>query len=184
MGAALHRERVRWLVLPRPLVLGSGQAAEQLVVRGARRPDADALVLLVGRSTRTVAVGAPSWALGSPESVRRALSTELPLLAERGRRVVALGTLSAGPDRSARLDLLVEDPYRGRGLGTALTDHLCAAAWLLGYRAVRVGRNPVVALGPECLGALLGPGTGGDGVEPSSRALERRSSRRRRGVPA
>lgn len=62
------------------------------------------------------------------------LSTDVALVAEApSRAVVALANLGRDVDKTGELAVMVEDGWQGRGIGTALVDHLVTMARLVGY---------------------------------------------------
>jgi acetyltransferase len=62
---------------------------------------------------------------------------DLPLAAEVGGQIVAVGRLSRRPSRDqGRLSLLIIDAYHGKGLGTLMVDRLLQIAKQEGIRTV------------------------------------------------
>jgi GNAT superfamily N-acetyltransferase len=67
----------------------------------------------------------------------RLLNTDTALVAEIPNwSVVALANLGRDDDGSGELAVLVEDPWQGQGLGTAMLRHLITMARLTGYSEV------------------------------------------------
>lgn len=154
MNETLSASVVRWANRSRLVALRDGG---EVVLRGARPQDAQAVAAMHLRCSLETTYGRYFTQL--PRVSRRwqeaLLSTDLALVAVRGRDVVALGNLSTGPG-GAELALLVEDAQQGRGLGTALAAQLAATARLLGHRSVRLELLPG-APAAHRLAGRLGP---------------------------
>ena len=136
--AGLRPHRLRWLTDEWHLVLPCG---ERLLVRGARRRDVDLIALMLGRCSEAMRLQALGSAPGtSRRDVQRLVSTEVGLVVvARRTRAVALAALVPVDPGTAELVVVVEDEYQGEGLDAPLARHLAGAAWLVGYRRLRIG---------------------------------------------
>lgn len=153
MNETLSTSVVRWANRSRVVELRDG---EEVVLRGARAQDVEAVAAMHLRCSLETTYGRYFTQL--PRVSRRwqqaLLSTDLALVAVRGRDVVGLGNLTALPSGEAELGLLVEDAQQGRGLGTALAAQLAAAARLLGHRSVRLEILPGAPAAQRLVGRL------------------------------
>lgn len=140
--AGLRPYRLRWLTQPWRLALPGGA---DVVVRGARQADTDALALMHGRcsmETLHARYRAPRTRLPR-SSLRRLVSSELALVAVSGHaRVVALANLTPVDPETAEVAVLVEDAFQHRGVGTALVRQIAAGARLVGYRRLQAQPPP------------------------------------------
>ena len=153
MNETLSTSVLRWANRSRAVTLRDGG---EVVLRGARPQDAEAVAAMHLRCSMETTYG--RYFTQVPRVSRRwqeaLLSTDLALVAVRGRDVVALGNLSSGPGGGGELALLVEDAQQGRGLGTALAAQLAATARLLGHRSVRLELLPVAPAAHRLVGRL------------------------------
>lgn len=135
--AGLRPYRLRWLTQPWRLGLPGGT---DVVVRGARQADTDALALMHGRCSLETLLGRYRVPRSRfPRStLRRLVSSELALVAVAGHaRVVALANLTPVDPETAEVAVLVEDAFQHRGVGTALVRQIVGGARLVGYRRLQ-----------------------------------------------